>query len=551
MRALSLKGQRVQALAKFENLKKALQRELRVEPSEDTLQLYQQIRDGKSEVQKEIPVEAIPQPPTPFERPRHNLPLQLTSFIGREKEIAEIQALLEQTPGRLVTLTGSGGTGKSRLALRMAENLQDEYEDGIWLVELASLSDSDLVAQTVAINLGLNQTTTAQVTSELQDYLETKHLLLIMDNCEHLVDTCAGLADILLRACPRLFILVSSREALGIAGEIPYHVPPLHIPDIKAVPTIEELRQYEAIQLFIERARSVSPNFTLDAANSEAVLQVCQRLEGIPLAIELAAARVKLLQVGEIAQRLDDRFHLLTGGDRAALPHHQTLRASLDWSYELLSEAEKTFLQRLSVFAGSWSLVAAEAVGSGNGIPVGDVLDLLGQLVDKSLVIAEADTQGETHYRMLETIRRYAHEKMVATGQAEKVSEQHLQYYLVMVERIERKIRGAESRTICNQLEAEIDNLRLALMWSLEERGKPSWSPESGLRLATALWWYWAIQNRFEEGYRWLNRLLTSEDETRGNFPTSQAQSKIRAKALCVSGILAEEIGDINLTFAA
>ena len=285
-------------------------------------------------------------------------------------------------------------------------------------MELAPLSDPALVPSIAARSLGLRELTGPQAISLLQEYLEHRQLLLILDNCEHVIEACARLADTLLQACPKLSILASSREALGIAGEVSFRVPPLALPEADQSPPIEVLAQYEAIRLFVDRAATASPGFTLTPANAPAILQVCQRLDGIPLAIELAAARVKLLQVAEIAQHLDDRFRLLTGGSRAALPRYQTLRASIDWSYELLSPAERTLLQRLSVFAGGWMLEGAEAVGCGDDLASCDVLELLGQLVDKSLVIAGTESGSETRYRMLETIRQYAHEKLVEAGQA-------------------------------------------------------------------------------------------------------------------------------------
>ncbi len=373
MRALSLQGKRVQALAQFESLKKALQRELGVEPSEETVQLYQSIRDEETRGESDQGVEVSLAPsslssasPAPSPLPHHNLPLQLTSFIGREKEMAAVIHLLQTA--RLVTLTGPGGTGKTRLALRVAGDLLDQYEDGVWLVELAPLADPALVSTIAARALGLRELSGAQMMTLLQEYLEHKQVLLILDNCEHVIDACARLSDTLLQACPKLSILTSSREALGIAGEVPYRVPPLTLPETAESLPVEMLGQYEAIWLFVERAATVSPGFSLTPASAPAILQVCQRLDGIPLAIELAAARVKLLQVHEISQRLDDRFRLLTGGSRAALPRYQTLRASIDWSYELLSPTERSLLQRLSVFTGGWVLEAAEAVGCGEGL---------------------------------------------------------------------------------------------------------------------------------------------------------------------------------------
>jgi predicted ATPase/DNA-binding CsgD family transcriptional regulator len=483
--------------------------------------------------------------------PKHNLPLQLTSFIGREKEIAEVKRLLNST--RLLTLTGPGGTGKSRLALQTAAGLVERFADGVWLVELAPLSDPALVPTTAARALSLRELTGPQVISLLQEYLEHRHLLLILDNCEHVIEACARLAEVLLRACPNLSILTSSREALGIAGEVTFLVPPLTLPEENQPLPVENLMQYEAIHLFVERAAvvqttAVSPNFTLTPDNAPAIAQVCQRLDGIPLAIELAAARVKLLQVEEIAQRLDDRFHLLMSGSRAALPRYQTLRASIDWSYELLSVPERTLLQRLSVFAGGWVLEAAEAVGCGEGIQACDVLDLLGHLVDKSLVQTVSSTAGLSRFRILETIRQYAHEKLVETGQAEAVRHRHLQYYLELAEEVEGKLRGPEAIITMDRLELELDNIRLALAWSLEGEGRSGRSPEPGLRLAAALQWFWSLHFHAEEGFQWLERLLTCEAEQRGDQLASPARVKIRARALCVAGDMQRQFGDFHRT---
>ncbi|MGH2593929.1 MAG: protein kinase domain-containing protein, partial [Anaerolineae bacterium] len=291
--------------------------------------------------------------------PRHNLPIQLTSFIGREKEMAKIKHLLSDS--HLLTLTGPGGTGKTRLALQVAADLLEAFGDGVWLVELASLSDPDLVPQTVAAVLGVREEPNHPLTKALVDYLRPKSLLLILDNCEHLIDACAQLVEALLRACPNVKILASGREALGIAGETTFRVPSLSLPDIRHLPSIEQLTQYESVRLFIDRAIAVRPEFRLTDANAPAIAQICHRLDGVPLAIELAAARVRAMTAEQIAARLDDRFRLLTGGSRTALPRQQTLRALIDWSWDLLSDAERALLRRLSVFLSGWTLEAAEA----------------------------------------------------------------------------------------------------------------------------------------------------------------------------------------------
>jgi predicted ATPase/class 3 adenylate cyclase len=479
---------------------------------------------------------------TAITHPDHNLPLQMTSFIGREKEMAVVKSLLHSA--RLVTLTGPGGTGKTRLALETAAGMLAQYADGVWLVELAPLSDPALVPNLTARALGLREQSAAQMIALLQEYLEHKQLLLILDNCEHVIEACARLAGILLQSCPKLSILTSSREALGIAGEMPFRVPPLSFPEAGALPADEILAHSEAVRLFVERAATASSGFNLTPANAPAILQVCQRLDGIPLAIELAAARTRMLQVAEIAQRLDDRFRLLTGGSRAALPRHQTLRASIDWSYGLLSEPERSLLQRLSVFAGGWVLEAAEAVGCGDGLQAYEVLALLGLLVDKSLAQITGSFADLSRFRMLETIRQYAHEKLVESGQAGAVRQRHLQYYLELAERLEGGIRGPDQVRIQERLETELDNLRLALAWSLEGRGRQDWNPELGLRLASSLVSFWSCHGRQDEAIQWLDQLLAGEEEERGGMPISPERAPIRARALQVESYLAWHIYD-------
>ncbi len=313
----------------------------------------------------------------------HNLPIQLTSFIGREQEMARVKELLEGA--RLLSLTGSGGAGKTRLALQVAADLIDEFPDGVWFVELAPLTDAGLIPQTVASLLGLREEAGRPVMTMLSDYLRAKTTLLLLDNCEHLIDACAKFADTILHVAPKIKILATSREALGIAGETAYRVPSLSLPPPQLpISNYQSLNQYESVRLFIDRALAVQPDFSVTNANAPALAQICHRLDGIPLALELAAARVKSLSVEQIAVRLDDRFRLLTGGSRTALPRQQTLRAAIDWSHSLLTEEERVLLRRLSVFAGGWTLDAAQAVCGCDPVRADDVLDLLARLVDKS-----------------------------------------------------------------------------------------------------------------------------------------------------------------------
>src|SRR6266508_3369429 len=291
---------------------------------------------------------------------QNNLPAQLTSFVGRKREITEVKQLLSNT--RLLTLTGPGGTGKTRLSIQVANELLDQYPDGVWMVELAPILDPLLVSRTTAIAIGLRDEPQRPVMDMLCDYLREKHMLILLDNCEHLVDACAQMADTLLHACPHIQILASSREVFGIAGETVYLVPSLALPDIQHLPPVESLSQYEAIKLFIDRATSAVPKFKLTNENASSIAQICCQLDGIPLAIELAAGKIRALSAGQIAQRIDDRFRLLSGGSRTALPRHQTLQAAIEWSYNLLSSAEQVLFSRLSVFVGGWTLEAAESV---------------------------------------------------------------------------------------------------------------------------------------------------------------------------------------------
>jgi predicted ATPase/class 3 adenylate cyclase len=460
----------------------------------------------------------------------NNLPLQLTSFVGREREQAEVRRLL--TTARLVTLTGTGGCGKTRLALQVGAELADAFADGVWFVDLAPLADPALVPQTVAAVLGVHEVAGRPLLQTVADHLRGRELLLILDNCEHLLDACAQLADALLRACPRLRILATSRELLGVAGESAWRVPSLTLPDARQPPAAASLTQYEAVRLFIERAVAALPTFAVTNQNAPAVAQLCWRLDGIPLAIELAAARVRMLTVEQIAARLDDRFRLLTGGSRTALRRQQTLQAAIDWSYQLLSEEERLLLQRLAVFAGGWTLEAAEAVGVGASIEGADVLDLLGALVDKSLVVAEGQGAHE-RYRLLETIRQYAGEKLLEAGEVGPIRDQHRDWYVGLAARAEPELTGPGEEEWLGRLEVEHDNLRAALAWSLEG------DPGVGLRLAASLGGFWARHGHLVEGRRWLEAFLT-----RAPAPDDPEEQRVRARALRRAGILASDQQD-------
>jgi predicted ATPase/DNA-binding CsgD family transcriptional regulator len=474
-------------------------------------------------------------------KPRHNLPLQLTSFVGRGSEIQQVKSLLGTS--RLVTLTGAGGVGKTRLALAVASQMLDQFKDGLWLVELAPMGDPALIPGVIASIFGVHADQNRSLRKALLDYLLEKQLLLILDNCEHLIDACAEIADTILRACPRVCLLASSREALGIEGEVPFLVPSMSFPELGKQLAIESLESYEAIQLFQARARLVLPGFTITTANASSLAQLCHRLDGIPLALELAAARLQVLSLEQIVARLDDSFRLLTGGNRRALPRHQTLHALIGWSYELLNITERTLFRRLSVFAGGWSLEAAEAVCTDENLPISpqaewmalgisstEILELLGGLVNKSLVAVERSGDTVPSYRMLETIRQYAQEKLVEAGEAERFRDRHLDYFLRLAEQSEPLLRGSEVLACLNLLDDQIDNLRLALSWAFGSRH--STRVAKGLRLATALKFYWYTRSLLDEGSDCLKSGIEIIDQEDG------CQSQIRAKALSAIGLL-------------
>ena len=464
-----------------------------------------------------------------------NLPLQLTTFIGRQAEITEITALLSaRSPSRLVTLTGPGGIGKTRLALQTAVGLLHLFPDGIWFVDLTSLSASELVPQTLASTLGIVEAEGQPVQETLIAYLRSKQVLIVLDNCEHLIQACAQLAEKILRSCARVQIVSTSREPLGISGEVNFRVPPLSLPQDQDR-TSHTVMGHEAVQLFIERARRIQPSFTLTEANALSLARICRHLDGMPLAIELAAARLTVLDVEQIAVRLDDRFHLLTSGSRTALPRHQTLRAVIDWSYDLLSGQERVLLRRLSIFAGGWTLEAAESVvGDHESLPAGNVLDLLAHLVDKSLVVDERQPGADVHYRMLETVRQYAHEKLVTSGEEAQVQQRHLEFFLGLAERAEARVRGHEQIEWLARLTNEHDNLRAALAGSLEQK-----NAEAALLLAGALFPFWHIRGYISEGRRWLEAAMAVENQV-----DTLKHSPCRAKALLAHGVLAYVQGD-------
>ena len=453
--------------------------------------------------------------------PDNNLPLELSSFIGREKEVAEGKTML--TDRRFLTLCGPGGCGKTRLALAVAQDLVEEFEDGVWWVELASLSDPKLVPGAIASALGVREAPDRPLTEVLYEHLKPRKTLLVLDNCEHLVEGCATLADTLLRACPDLVILATSREPLRIAGESSWPVPSLSLPDPQYLPPAGELVRYEAVRLFVERAKAVDAGFGLTERNASAVARLCHKLDGIPLAIELAAARTRVLTVEQILEKLEDPLGLLTTGSRTAAPRHQTLRAALQWSYGLLSEQEQKLLYRLSVFAGGWDLEAAETVGAGEPVEAGRVLDLLSALIDKSLVVAEASPVdvGALRYRMLEPVRQFGREKLRESREEPEVRRRHAEHYLAFAETAESELLGADQGLWLRRLRTEFANLREAHAWTLEPGQEAERAQELRLRLAAALWRFWGMEG-FEEGKRWLRTALERDP---GGFPAARAKA--------------------------
>jgi non-specific serine/threonine protein kinase len=461
-------------------------------------------------------------------KPKHNLPYQLTSFVGREQEIAQLEELV--TAHRLVTLTGAGGAGKTRLAIEVASRLTDAFPDGVWLVELAALSDPRLVPQAAAQVFEVKEQPRRPLIETLSDHLASKKLLLVLDNAEHLLEGCVQFVDLVLRRSPGVAILVTSRERLGMAGELTYRVPSLTVPGPGDDVAPDALLAYEGVRMFVERARLLRPHFSVTSENAASLASICHRLDGIPLAIELAAPRLRSMSVEELSQRLEHRFALLTDGSRTALPRHRTLRSMIDWSYDLLREPEKLFLQRLSVLAGGWTLAAAEEVCAGEGIEQRYVLDLLTSLADKSLVVPEQE-DAQTRWRLLETVRQYARDRLEDTGGSAAVRVRHRDYYLALAEEADPKLRSAEQAEWLRRLEEEHDNLRAGLEWSLVEAGS-----KGGLRLCGALQRFWWTHGHLTEGRQWCTRVLCKAG--------AEKRTRERAYVLNAAGVLAYHQGD-------
>ena len=508
MRIYALTGRRQRALAQFHLLRESLRREFEDEPDEQTRGLYRDIltrRLGAGDRSEQAPA-ARRADPAP--RRAGNLPLQLTSFVGRERELGEVLGLARRH--RLLTLTGPGGCGKTRLGLEAAASLLRDAADGVWLVELAGLSDGALVAPAVGAVLGVESRSTRPSEQAVAAHVGEARMLVVLDNCEHLIVACARLVEGLLTHCPNLRILATSREPLHIAGEVDWRVP--------------SLAPREATQLFTDRATAVSSRFVLSEENADAVAEVCRRVDGIPLAIELAAARVGVLAPAQIAERLRDSLGVLAAGRRTALTRQQTLTATLDWSHQLLDDAERTLFRRLGAFAGSFDLAAVETVCAGE-------LDVLARLVDKSLVVVE-EQDGAARYRLLDTIRYYALERLAQPGERQALQARHRAHYLGLAEALERAMDGPDAR---RRLTREDDELRWALRTAL------SAEPDVALRLAAALWRFWHDRGDRTEGARWLKAALSA----------SPTPSALRANVLHGLSVLVLRIGDHEQSLSA
>jgi non-specific serine/threonine protein kinase len=564
MRLHALRGRQGEALRQYERLEEVLSRELGAEPGATSRALRGEIAANVFPPPKGRRVDSA-------NTSKHNLPAHRTSLVGREREMLEIKRTLAMT--RLLTLTGTGGTGKTRLALEVARELAPAYADGAWLVELAGISEPELVPAIVAGTLSVREQPGRPLVDSLLDDLSGKEMLVILDNCEHLIEAMACFTDELLDCCPKLRILATSREPLRVPGEVVRRVPPLPVPTDPALLTEGELARFAVTRLFLNRVHRGENDCAFFGRSLQAVARVCRRLEGIPLAIELAAARTAALSVEQIDERLGDSLKLLTTGFRSADPRHRTLRATLDWSYALLSEAERALLARLSVFAGGFSLEGAEALGSGDGVGEGEALDTLSQLVDKSLVAIEEDERdGTLRYTMLEPVLQYARQKMRESGQDDAAQEHHARFFLVLAEEAEPQMSGPEQEAWLRRLEREHANLRGALSWALnpsDGRESKEYRTELGLRLAGALGRFWSVYGP-GEGLRWLERGLA-----RGGAAPNGALAKAlyeagsivlfqgdyqRAISLLEEGLaLFRELGDkrgvatslVNLGFAA
>lgn len=486
MQVYALTGQHTAAIQQYHSLEKLLRKELNLDPQPETRELYKRIRKG--ELKPVLFERSVPSKQQP--RPKHNLPVHLTSFIGREKTRDEISSLVSRN--RLATLIGPGGMGKTRLSLEVGRRVLNQFEDGVWFIPLDSLDDEDLVPQTVASLLGIPKHPDQVMVETLANELRPRTLLLILDNCEHLLDACAQLTESLLQACPNLKILATSRDLLRLEGEASFYVPPLTVPEGQDDTTpFEELLTSEAVQLFAERAALAAASFKLTRQNIGAVVRICNRLDGIPLAIELAAARVDILSLDEILKQLERSFDLLASDRRSILPRHQTMRTSIDWGWKLLTDTERVFVRQLSVFMGGWTLHAAQTVSGG------DVLGLTSTLLKKSFVVVQQQTEHETRYGFHEVVRAYAQEKLVEAGEEQIIRDRHLAYILELLRQLEPALHGVDQDLWLERLFFERDNIRAALGWAAKTNVR------AGLYLSERLRTFWESYDLREEA-RWL-----------------------------------------------
>jgi predicted ATPase/class 3 adenylate cyclase len=462
---------------------------------------------------------------------RNNLPLQPTPLIGREKEVAEVCDLLGAEATRLLTLTGPGGIGKTRLALQAAADLLDEFPDGTYFVQLATLTEAELFISAVAETLGVREIGEQPLDESLKDYLHERRLLLLLDNFEQVLGAAPTVTE-LLTAAPGLKVLATSRAPLGLYGEHELPVPPLTLPDLKLQPPLERLTQYEAVGLFVERARAVKPDFKVTNESAPAVAEICVRLDGLPLAIELAAARIKMLPPKAMLQRLSSRLKLLTGGARDLPERQRTLRATIEWSFALLNEGEQVLFGRLAVFSGGRTLEAIEAICDAEGDLPMEVFDGVSSLLDKSLLRQEEGPNGEPRFVMLETVHEFAREKLKESAEAEEINRAHAQYFLTLAEEANPELKGANQLEWLERLEAEHDNMRAALTWALKRK-----EVEVALRLGGALWWFWSMRGYHSEGRRWLEEALAMD---------GRVSPEVRAMALAGVGELAFDQGDLD-----